>query len=113
MHALYYRLYLKIYDTHRGSHINTVLLVIQDCEYVAPRVGYTHDTLSAVRQWLDVGSSISCCSCCLQHEGSNVEKQSYEMVNHILGEKKRECITNKHKKSSSSSSRWEQRVTNM
>lgn len=87
MHALYTLLqnsFENIYSTHRGCDINTVLVAMQDCEYIAARVSYTHDCISAVCQWLDVGPSVSCCSCCLQHEGSEVEKQSQEVVKHIL-----------------------------
>lgn len=73
-----------MYSTHRGCHINTVLPAIQDCEYVASRVGNTHDSFSAVRQWLDVGASVRRRSRRLQHEGGEVEKHGYEMVNHIL-----------------------------
>lgn len=82
-------IHICIYNTHRGCHINTVLPIIQDCEYIAPWVGYTQDRFSAVNQGLDVGSSISCCSRCLQHEGSKVEKQSHEMVKHILRKRER------------------------
>ncbi len=81
-----------VYSTHRGCHINTVLPVTQDGEYIAPRVGYTHDSFAAVRQLLDVGSSISCCSCCLQHKGSKVEKQSYEMVKHVLRKRRENAL---------------------
>lgn len=63
-------------NTHRGCHINTVLLLSHDCEYVAARVGYAHDSFSGISLRLDMGSSICCCSGCLQNEGSKVEKHS-------------------------------------
>lgn len=96
---------------YRGCNINTVLSAIQDCEYIALGVAYTQDACSAVGQ-LD-GSNTRCYSCCLQHKGRKVEKQSHKMVNDILRENKRESIGNKYPKSSSKCSRWEQRMSNM
>lgn len=77
----------SVCGAHRGCHVNTVLPVIQDCEYVAPRVVYTQNFLCAVFQRLDTGSSICCCSSCFQHEGRKVEEQRQEMVKHVLGKR--------------------------
>ncbi len=78
----------NIHITHRGCHINTVLPVSQDCEYISRKGCYTYGRAIAARQLTEVGSSIGCCGCCLQHEGTKVEKQSNEMVKHVL-EKRR------------------------
>lgn len=80
-------------DAHRGRHVNTVLPVVQRGEYIASRVGHAH---GAVGQQLEARAFVRRGDSGLQGEGSKVEKQSQEMVKHILRRAKREAVKNMH-----------------
>lgn len=92
-------LILTTHHTHRCCHVNTILPLIQECEYIAMwRWKYTKRITSPVDHYFAPSTGSGGGS--LQHEGTKVENQSEEMVKHILEKKKRkrrEFIRNKHK----------------
>lgn len=68
-------------NTHRGHHVNVVLSAVQECDYVA---GRSCNTQSGI---IDAGHRRHCAGsrgCSLQDEGSEVENQCEEMVEHVL-----------------------------
>lgn len=68
-------------NTHCGRHVDAVLPVVQECEYVASGSCHTQSRISAVD---DRRRSACNRSGGFQDERSKVEKQCEEVVEHIL-----------------------------
>lgn len=68
-------------NTHCGRHIDVVLPVVQECEYVASGMCYTQSRIISAD---DQRRSASSCGCGFQDEGRKVEKQCEKVVKHIL-----------------------------